>query len=804
MYTKCDLMASSPERSTTAAFDRYVAESQSRSRSRSGSANSTSLIASSSLPPPPRPKRVVGPASPSPLTLPGSSPPNKDSQVQMSGSNPPNWNGFSSSRPVFLAESAAAAAGPGPGPGSGSSRRPNPSSAVYGISHPSERRSSSFSSANSYSNLFYKPSSDYIPTAGLPGPNSNPPRDSLSRDSQALSFEDTISIEDYSALLYPDLQSAIDSPRSQRPSLEVHGPPTRKRIPSFASEEREGPESPVEFAELRPFSTQTAKTTQPPASASSTTVPSKADRLLGTKLEPIRSRDSKPSTDEGRRDSFMDFDSAHGETSSSSHSGKPSVHRSSPVSAEFPMFAVRRMESIEVSQPNKTLNEYRAMVDSIRAKGGDPLDLSPRQESRQVFVDGSDLKRSLPTRPGASPVGMMESIVNQSPNSSMPGSPASNRPPTSNLLDQKERADLVRKTRKIVQVLGPGVTPVVQAIPRPLDSSGLRREALHRATRSDVSPLDDPQRDSSRGRPATNDVPSSSDEPKHSWEPLNRETLYLSGSERRHSSPSTSTFSPDIHKASDSDAASLSSLGSIITPEKRAERKGGARSGSPTSFMELTDEEGAKTPKLRPSTEIKKDSERPSTDTAVSGGKDTRHTGTNSPASTAKHHVARKPSLTSSLSLSLSDEDKDAWGELWKDMTKQDDDALERQRKREKLARIHRYLGSRVPPELVLGTGSVTPPPGPTSNDHQHNVGDGSVGSVTEWKRRRRSLSAATYRSWELKSQMELEMRSKDTLSNTDRVLHVRRAQKIEQVGVTTFIKPGHTLTPANVLANLA
>jgi hypothetical protein len=208
--------------------------------------------------------------------------------------------------------------------------------------------------------------------------------------------------------------------------------------------------------------------------------------------------------------------------------------------------------------------------------------------------------------------------------------------------------------------------------------------------------------------------------------------------------------------------------------------------------MELTDEEGVKTPKRRASSELK-DSERSSLGTANSGGKDARNvvSPVASPpaAATSKHHASRIPSLSSSLSFSLSDEDKDAWSEYWKDLSQTDDSALERQRKREKLARIHRYLGSRVPPELVLGQGSITPPPGPLFSDHQPKTtgpgNDGSVDSVTEWKRRRRSLSAATYRSWEPQAQQELEMRTKDTLSSTDRALHVRRAQKIEQVRVT-------------------
>ena len=50
----------------------------------------------------------------------------------------------------------------------------------------------------------------------------------------------------------------------------------------------------------------------------------------------------------------------------------------------------------------------------------------------------------------------------------------------------------------------------------------------------------------------------------------------------------------------------------------------------------------------------------------------------------------------------------------------------ERRRKREKLAKLHRFLGSRVPPHLVLGPldeGAPLPPPAPSPRDPQDDEG---------------------------------------------------------------------------------
>ncbi|KAG6899576.1 hypothetical protein C0993_009047 [Termitomyces sp. T159_Od127] len=96
-----------------------------------------------------------------------------------------------------------------------------------------------------------------------------------------------------------------------------------------------------------------------------------------------------------------------------------------------------------------------------------------------------------------------------------------------------------------------------------------------------------------------------------------------------------------------------------------------------------------------------------------------------------------------------------------------------RRRKREKLARLHRFLGSRVPTNLVLGLDTADPDL-PPLNPTMSVVPE----SRKDWLRRRRSSSAAAYRStWS----DEID-RVKEDLNSTEKAINVRRAQKMEKV----------------------
>ncbi|KZP28957.1 hypothetical protein FIBSPDRAFT_238012 [Athelia psychrophila] len=101
----------------------------------------------------------------------------------------------------------------------------------------------------------------------------------------------------------------------------------------------------------------------------------------------------------------------------------------------------------------------------------------------------------------------------------------------------------------------------------------------------------------------------------------------------------------------------------------------------------------------------------------------------------------------------------------------QDDEEVDRRRKRERLAKLHRFLGSHVPAELVFGIrpSDETSLPSPAS----------LLGAVPEddsrkaWKLRRRSSSVLPLEDIE---------RRKEELNTEEKALKVRRALKMEKV----------------------
>ncbi|KXN88918.1 hypothetical protein AN958_06789 [Leucoagaricus sp. SymC.cos] len=97
----------------------------------------------------------------------------------------------------------------------------------------------------------------------------------------------------------------------------------------------------------------------------------------------------------------------------------------------------------------------------------------------------------------------------------------------------------------------------------------------------------------------------------------------------------------------------------------------------------------------------------------------------------------------------------------------------QRRRNREKLAKLHRFLGSRVPTDLVLGAGSLEsslPPIQPLMPAEDHD-------SRKQWLRRRRSSSAGALPSWS-----DDVDRMKEELNNKEKAINVRRAQKMEKL----------------------
>ncbi|PIL31509.1 hypothetical protein GSI_06211 [Ganoderma sinense ZZ0214-1] len=394
----------------------------------------------------------------------------------------------------------------------------------------------------------------------------------------------------------------------------------------------------------------------------------------------------------------------------------------------------------------------------------------------------------------------------------------------SNALSPKERAERVRTTRKLAQVFGqpPGVSPIAQEpspqelylpnggcmpLPGPLT---LNLNAKRRHHRPVVSMSDDVP--SSAGASAMTPVYDATGAVV--WPPAEG-TRYVSLAPRRHSAPlSPDDFAFVVHKSPSSDhsdrtrtpteddhspvihigpvqrssletlTGTEAELGTEMGPSAShtvSSRRSRVRAapGSPTSFMDLSDEEGANdgiseilpgTPKLGPR-------------------------GRGQP---------RSPS-TASLAESLTSD------ELAED---------ERRRKREKLAKLHRFLGSRVPPHLVLGPldeGTPLPPPAsnspspspapllpPAHSAAPRRTQDNDDDIRRAKMRRRRSSSAAEFsHTWS----DDID-RLKQGLNDREKAINVRRAVKMEKMfGVappqTLYHTRAPTISTPNVLKEL-
>ena len=555
------------------------------------------------------------------------------------------------------------------------------------------------------------------------------------RESPLVDFDDEVSISDYSDLLYPELQSTATPQPSPRLSLDVHGPLPRRRVSSFNSQE--GPESPVEFA--------TIGGTSPvmPTSLDAETNPlqSRLEELFGddTQLQLHRNVKSKKlAFEEGRRESFIDFGSPANASVEAAIRNKPSL------ADEMPVFNARRAAQSQ----SRSIGEYKTLMKEVEGRRTD-YDLESLAESRHVFVDGSDKRKPATPEPGNA------------------------LPATSNTLDPQERADRLKQNRKIVQVLGPTAMPATQTPPRAVSASP------HRFTRSDSLPTESLNAQNLRENRLQGDEERSTHAlaSKSSWSALDQTTIFLHANGRRHSSPlSPSLHAPEYYSRRDPDNASLSSLGSIIEPtdDKQTHTP---RSGSPTSFIDLSDDDGMKTPKRRRSVERVIVSDIESQDDHMgSGASASVHAESSGmgPLQAKNHFVD---------SSSLSDDEGHRVDQRWKAEPQGEEWQRERQRKRQQLAKIHRYLGSKVPAELVIGFSSATAeemiaspvPERPRTTD------DAPVDSVKESQKRRRSFSAAQVNPVEHRRPEPVRTLT-DTLSSSEKRAIIKRAQKIEQV----------------------
>lgn len=341
---------------------------------------------------------------------------------------------------------------------------------------------------------------------------------------------------------------------------------------------------------------------------------------------------------------------------------------------------------------------------------------SPRSSNTHSRSESPLAKPPIPTTP--KPVFSRPHSLRKS----IDGRPRVEDPPTTTLTTA-ERAGLVKRSRKIAQLLGqtPGpdlasFSPVVSPLQRSLLSPDPRKG--HRAIASISNPL----------HPSDRGV----------WPPP-EETLYLNINGRRHSTPLSPTNTSTMWGL-DEDESVLefdrrSSLSKKSSRARSSDSLPISPVPSPASFIDLSeDESAAETPKdITDHRRQAPFSEEPMIDDSAS--------------------------LLTLTSTQILEE--------------------ERRRKREKLVKLHRFLGSRVPADLVLGLDSsqspnLPPPVSPVSPE--------IASEETRKKfrmRRRRSNSYSGY----TKPLTAQEDRMKSELDIQEKALNVRRAAKMEKVG---------------------
>ncbi|KAI6012528.1 hypothetical protein F5J12DRAFT_818487 [Pisolithus orientalis] len=287
-------------------------------------------------------------------------------------------------------------------------------------------------------------------------------------------------------------------------------------------------------------------------------------------------------------------------------------------------------------------------------------------------------------------------------------------PPTTNLLGRDERADLVRRNRKLAQVFGQTPGHDMSALdlqePRrlkmpPLALTSLLGAGKQRNHRQAISV--------SHG-PVSCDAKT---EPSSPWQIDDSWSL----GERRYSIPLTPSsftfyFDDDTSRTvPTNDHRGVHSL-----------RDSPLQRNSSSSFIDLSDDE-----------EVSRGDEAPAI-TADGNGISGRRT---------ISHFSSTPSLVDSL-----DPDRQAEGE--------------RRRKRDRLAKLHRFLGSRIPPDLVLGFPAELEPQPLSSSPPMESFHD-------SWLRGRKGGALDHHEHFD---------RGKEELDQREKALNVRRAQKMEKV----------------------
>lgn len=284
-------------------------------------------------------------------------------------------------------------------------------------------------------------------------------------------------------------------------------------------------------------------------------------------------------------------------------------------------------------------------------------------------------------------------------------------PPTTNTLDANERADLIRRNRKLAQLLGQ--TPAVEMAASEVEESRLFKILPQPPFSAFLGSAKQKQKHHRHAMSVSVAVktPGFKSGPSSSWQVIDYPSTQ---SGRRYSTPYTPrsfTFYLD-------DSSELPATRDHHGSHRHWDPQ--HQYSSPTSFIDLSDEDNSHDASDAISIEM------PNT---ANGRR-------------IFHHSSSTPSVVETF-------------------TPEEQAEAERRRKRDKLAKLHRFLGSRVPTDLVVGhiAGPSLPPSSMT------------VDGRDMWLYRRRSGSSAP--SFEpVKTELDEE----------EKALNVRRAQKMEKL----------------------
>lgn len=282
-------------------------------------------------------------------------------------------------------------------------------------------------------------------------------------------------------------------------------------------------------------------------------------------------------------------------------------------------------------------------------------------------------------------------------------------PPTTNTLDANERADLIRRNRKLAQLLGQ--TPAVEMAASEVEESRLYKMRPQPPFSALLGSSKQKHHRHAMSVSVAVKAPGFKSEPTSSWQVADHPSTQ---SGRRYSTPYTPRSFTFYLDDSPEPPATHDHHGSYRHWDPQHQY------GSQTSFIDLSDEDNPNDASDAISLEMP--------DTA-NGRR-------------IFHHSSSTPSVVETF-------------------TPVEQAEAERRRKRDKLAKLHRFLGSRVPTDLVIG--HIAGPSLPPSSM--------PVDGRDMWLYRRRSGSSA----------LSFE-RIKTELDDEEKAVNVRRAQKMEKL----------------------